>query len=119
MPAATVRSSSSRSASAATSGAARTRRGLDEFDEGEAADAEIVVLARVAGAGQRLVVAAESVVQDGRHVAPTDRSPVPRPALVAFGNAQAKWLSAFASSPRHATSRTRGVPQAARSRLRR
>src|SRR6185312_5346598 len=56
-------------------GGAPSRGGLDELNKGEAADAELIVLARRASAGQSLLVAPESVVQDRGHVAGlTDRA---------------------------------------------
>ena len=110
MPAATVRSSSSRSASAATSGAAPRDRSLDEFDEGEAADAEFVVLARGSGAGQRLVVAAESVVQDGRHVAGlTDRPSLAPQSRVRHRPGEVVQRVRLIAAPRD--EQDRGVPQ--------
>ena len=86
-------------------------RSLDELDERETAHAEVVVFARGSGAGQRLVVAAESVVQDGGEVARPERSPRPSPRRFAFDSAQAKRFCTFASSPRHDVEQDRGVPQ--------
>ena len=104
VPAGSVRSSRSASASAAVSGAAPRDRGLDEFHEGESADAEFIVLARGTGADQRLDVPAESVVQDSRHVAGlTDR-----PSLAPHRRVRHRRLRSgrarLASSPRHARS---------------
>ena len=106
VPAASVRSSSRASASAASSARAAAHAGLDQLDEREAGDAEVVVLARLAGARAGLVVAAEPVVQHGRHVA--DRTD--RPSLAAgFAfviDRRRRGATAADSSPCQAASRT-------------
>ena len=93
VPAGSVRPSRSGSASAAIVRRASAHGRLDELHEGETADAELIVLARGSGAGQRLVVPAEPVVQDSRHVAGLADRPSLAP-RVAFATANREMLVA-------------------------
>src|SRR5690606_5167543 len=49
-------------------GAAAAYAGLDELEEGESRELQIVMLTALSSGGERKVVAAESVVEDARHV---------------------------------------------------
>ena len=83
---------------------AGARRGLDQFDEAPAVEAEIFVFAGLAGGGEGLLISAETVVEHGARV---PGEPSDRPSPLASPSAAAASISRCAStgSPRQAAQR--------------
>ena len=104
VPAARVRSSSARSAAAATSCGTASGARLDQLDQRPAEETQIVVLAGPLGGGERGLVAAETVVQHGGRVAQPGRLPFPRLERSRLERWRRSASSASASRPRQATS---------------